>query len=328
MDYNQSPDGALVAGYQLDGKGGGEALAWKQVKDGRIPDELVWIHLDYSCTETRHWLEQQSGLDTFAIDALLAEETRPRCTLIQGNLLLILRGVNMNPGSNPEDMVSIRIWSDGRRIISTRKRKLLSISDLRAEIESGNGPKSASELITSLADKLASRMAGVIAQLDDDIDDLEQQVLSLQSHQLRPLLSTLRRETISLRRYLAPQRDALSRLVTEKLEWLDETSRVELREIADRTIRYVEELDAARERAIVVQEELMGRLSEQMDKRMYVLSIVAALFLPLGFLTGLLGINVGGIPGTENTHAFAYVSIGLIGILALQLALFRWRKWF
>jgi zinc transporter len=328
MDYNQSPNDGLVAAYRLNGEGGGETLDWKQLEAGGVHDESLWIHLDYSCTETRHWLEEHSGLDAFAIDALLAEETRPRCTLIQGNLLLILRGVNMNPGSNPEDMVSIRIWSDGRRIISTRKRQLLSVSELRSDIESGNGPKTAAELITSLADKLVSRMSSVIAQIDDDIDDLEQQVLSLQSHQLRPLVSTLRRETISLRRYLAPQRDALSRLVSERLEWMDVASRVELREIADRTIRYVEELDAARERAIVVQEELMGRLSEQMDKRMYVLSIVAALFLPLGFLTGLLGINVGGIPGTDNSHAFAYVSIGLIGILALQFALFRWRKWF
>lgn len=317
----------LVAAYALNGYGGGDKLEWDQI-DSNENDRPTWIHLDYTCQDSRHWLKNRSGIDPFAVEALLAEETRPRCTLIQGNLLLILRGVNTNPGSDPEDMVSIRIWSDGRRIITTRKRKLLSVSDLRNEIENGNGPCSPAELITSLTDKLASRMAGVIAKIDDDIDDLEQQVLSLQSHQLRPALSSLRRETIALRRYLAPQRDALSRIVSEKLEWLDETARSQLRETADRTIRYVEELDAARERAIVVQEELMSRLSEQMDKRMYVLSIVAALFLPMGFLTGLLGINVGGIPGTENSHAFVYVTTGLIVILIVQLALFRWRKWF
>jgi len=100
-----------------------------------------------------------------------------------------------------------------------------------------------------------------------------------------------------------------------------------LREIADRTTRFVEDLDSARERAAVTQEELMGRLSEQMDKRMYMLSLVAAVFLPLGFLTGLLGINVGGIPGAEFPWAFAIVTAGLITLVAIQVIVFRAKKW-
>ena len=66
-----------------------------------------------------------------------------------------------------------------------------------------------------------------------------------------------------------------------------------------------------RERAAVIQEELAGRLAEQMNKRMYMLSMVAAVFLPLGFLTGLLGINFGGIPGAGNPLGFEWV----IGVL-------------
>ena len=76
-----------------------------------------------------------------------------------------------------------------------------------------------------------------------------------------------------------------------------------IREIAERTSRFVEDIDAAKDRAAITQEELNSRLSEQMNKAMYVLSIVAAIFLPLGLLTGLLGINVGGIPGAENKWA-------------------------
>jgi zinc transporter len=57
------------------------------------------------------------------------------------------------------------------------------------------------------------------------------------------------------------------------------------------------------------------------------LTIVAGIFLPLGFLTGLMGINVGGMPGVEESSAFWIVVAVCIGILALQLFLFwRW-KW-
>lgn len=318
----------LVVSFQLNGMGGGTALDWQGISELWSSDSPIWVHLDYTHERSRSWLREQSGIDDVSIEALLAEETRPRTTLIQGNLLVILRGVNLNPGSDPEDMVSIRVWTDGKRVISTRKRKLLSISDICQEIERGEGPASVGEFLLALADRLSIRMNGVISQLDDGIDDLEQQVLSLESHQLRPRLSAMRRETITLRRYLSPQRDALARLTSERFDWLSDVDRAGLREVTDRTVRYIEELDAARERAIVVQEELMSRLSEQMDRRMYVLSIVAALFLPLGFLTGLLGINVGGIPGTDNPGAFSVVATGLLSVLIVQIVLFRWKRWF
>lgn len=322
-----SGDG-LITAWLLDGQGGGEVLGWDTIPDWREGQGLLWLHLDYTHSNSQQWLREKSGIDPVAIEALLAEETRPRSTLIGDTLLLILRGVNLNPGSDPEDMVSIRIWSDGKRVITTRKRRLLSIDDIRNNLSLGTGPCTAAQFIANLAEQLSNRMVHVIAQLDDTIDDLEQQVLSLQSHKLRPLISSSRRETIALRRYLAPQRDALTRLIGERLEWMGEEEKTRLREVTDRTIRYIEELDASRERAIVVQEELMSRLSEQMDKRMYVLSIVAALFLPLGFLTGLFGINIGGMPGTDNQGAFAIFSIIMVLLLGIQIVLFRWKKWF
>ena len=103
--------------------------------------------------------------------------------------------------------------------------------------------------------------------------------------------------------------------------------RLRLRESADRTTRFIEDLDLARERAVVVQEELLSRLSEKMDRTMYVLSIVAAIFLPLGFLTGLLGINVGGIPGADFKGSFLIFCIFLVLIVGLQIWIFKRKKW-
>jgi zinc transporter len=59
-----------------------------------------------------------------------------------------------------------------------------------------------------------------------------------------------------------------------------------------------------------------------------VLSVIAAIFLPLGFLTGLLGINVGGIPGADNPHAFLIFSAMLVIVVFLQVLLFKKLKWF
>jgi zinc transporter len=261
------------------------------------------------------------------VEALTAKETRPRSVVHKGGMLLILRGVNLNPGMDPEDMISLRFWIDENRIVTLRHRRVMAIEDLRQAVESGNGPTSPGGFLEALSDCLVLRTGTVISDVDDSVDALEDEVLTTQSYALRQRLADIRRTAIGLRRYIAPQRDVMERLYTEKVEWLSELSRMRLREIADRTTRYVEDLDAIRDRATVTQEELNNRLAEQMNKAMYVLSIVTGIFLPLGLLTGLLGINIGGIPGTESPWAFTVFCIMLATIAGGQIWLFKRMKW-
>jgi zinc transporter len=174
---------------------------------------------------------------------------------------------------------------------------------------------------------MMERMQHVIDDLEDSVADVEDQVLTSENHQLRSQLAALRRQAISLRRYLSPQREALSRLLTEKLSWLDESDRIRLREVYDQLIRHIEDLDEARDRAAVTQEQLVNSLAEQMNNKMYILSIVAAIFLPLGFLTGLLGINVGGIPGADSKMGFAVFVLLLSGVVCFQIWFFKKKKW-
>jgi zinc transporter len=319
---------ALVAAYLLDGDGAGRAIGWDEIASWEPGQGLLWVHLDLNATAAGDWLRERSGLDPAIVTALLAEETRPRSLIMPGGLLAILRGVNTNPGADPEDMVSIRVWIEARRIISTRLRRLASIHDLREAIDRGLGPRTTGEFLVQLADRLVFRMREVIEQVEDTVSSLEEAVLNEEGQRLRVALARVRREAILLRRYLAPQRAALNRLVAERTPILDEPERLRLREVADAVTRYVEELDAARERSAVAQEELAARLAEQVNQRMYVLSIVAALFLPLGFLTGLLGINVGGIPGSEDPWAFFGVTGLMVLLIMVQLVIFRWRRWF
>jgi zinc transporter len=311
----------------LNGRGGGEKLDWEQVKQW-VPDNgVLWIHLEYSDPVVHEWVLNESGLDDVTAESLLAEETRPRSMLTANGLLLTLRGINPNPEADPEDMVAVRLWTDGKRIITTRRRRLQVAADLNQAIEKGIGPLNAGEFVESLTDRMVERMADVVDNISDEVDDLEEQVLTLESYELRPKIAELRRHAIGLRRYLAPQREAVSRLFNEKVEWLSDMDRLRLRESADRTTRFLEDLDLIRERAIVVQEELSSRLSEKMDRTMYILSIVAAIFLPLGFLTGLLGINVGGIPGAEYSGSFLIFSVFLILVVGVQIWLFKVKNW-
>ena len=320
-------DTGLLHAYLLNGQGGGESQDWDSIKQWNPEQGVLWLHLEYSSPFVQQWILNESGLDEVTAEALLSEETRPRSMISGTGLLLTLRGINANPEADPEDMVAVRLWSDGTRIITTRRRRLLAASELSDTLVKGNGPCNAGEFVESLTDRMVERMADVVDRISDEVDELEEKVLTMESYELRPIIAELRRNAIGLRRYLAPQREAVSRLFSEKVEWLSDMDRLRLRESADRTTRFVEDLDMTRERAVVVQEELLGRLSEKMDRTMYVLSIVAAIFLPLGFLTGLLGINVGGIPGAEYTGSFLIFCLFLVILVVFQIWFFKYKKW-
>jgi zinc transporter len=319
-------DGLLCA-CLLDGQGGARKLDWEGVGQWKPEQGPIWLHFDYTHPESVEWITNKSGLHEVSASVLLTEESRPRTTPVGGGLLVALRGVNLNPGSNIEDMVAIRVWMDETRIISTRKRKLFSETDIVASFEERNGPRTTGEFIVDLCDRLISGMEGAVEDVEDRVAHMEQEVIASECHALRVSLSDIRREAIALRRYLSPQKEAMTKLQAETVPWLSESNRLHLKEATDRLVRCIEDLDSARDRAAVTQEELVNRLSEQLNTRMYVLSLVAAVFLPLGFLTGLLGINLGGIPGSDNQSAFLVFVLILVLVLALQIVVFKKKKW-
>lgn len=322
-------DDGLICAFLRPSDGDWREIGWDEIKSWRPDDGLIWIHLNRSGDAARSYLQKESGLDLLVHENLLAEETRPRAIEISGNLLINLRGVNLNPGANPEDMVSVRIWIERNRIISSRHRPLMAVNDIREQISKARGPQKEGDFLIMLADRLVARMSPVLEGLDEAEDDLEDQLVTGGREDIRTKLAEIRRQAIGLRRYLSPQREALSRVHGEPLEWLDTRQRARLREISDRIVRYVEDLDAIRERAAVIQDEVANRVAEQINTNMYRLAIVATVMLPLGLLTGLLGINVDGMPGSKDAPwAFGTVTALLFVLIFVELFVMRRLKWF
>lgn len=313
--WRLAPDGAAA----LDAAG---VAAW-------APDDgPIWIHLDRNDPGVRAWLEEHARLDPLVAAALLEEETRPRVTAHADGLLVNLRGVNLNPGADPEDMVSVRTWVDASRIISLRGQRVLASDDVAAELAAGRGPRTSGGVLAALADALVARMRPVIGGIEDELDAFEEALIDEDTPvPSSARISGVRRRAIELRRYLAPQRDVMIRLYGASEPWLAESDKLALRETADRITRFVEDLDSARERGAVTHEEVSERLSLRMSRIMYVLSLVATVFLPLSFITGLLGINVGGIPGADTGWAFLIVCTLLAALLVVEVMLFRRWHW-
>ena len=318
----------IICAYEFIGNGSGKALEGDEIAKKVKAHKLAWVHLDVTKPESRTWLhENVDYLDALNVDALLENETRPRLSEHKDGMMIILRGVNMHEGAEPEDMISIRLWIDEHRIISTQRRNLMAVRDLRKSLENGDGPKNAADFLNALITNMTRRMDIVISDLDDRTDAVEEDILDTPDTAFRHEIIDIRKKAIILRRYIAPQKDVVAYLRTSNVRWLDISHKRQLQENFDRITRYVEDLDAIRERAQIVKDELANILADRMNQNMYVLSIVAAIFLPLGFLTGLLGINVGGMPGANSPIAFWVVCLLCIAAAGGLIAYFRKMKW-
>ena len=320
-------DPKFLFSYRLNPDGRGTVLDAAGVQQWTPADGKIWVHLDVADAQACHWLMRDSGIPEAAIDTLLAEETRPRSVVTEQGLLVVLRGVNTNPGDDPEDMVSVRVWVDANRVVSTRRRRLLSVVDISDALQAGEGPDSPAALLTMLIERLADRIGDFVSSIEDRLDTAEDEIDNADAASFRPRLAALRRQIAAVRRFLAPQRDALDRLNRQPVTFFDEDAAHALRQEADRITRYLEDLELARERTVVLQEELLSHIAQQQNSRMYVLSVVAAVFLPLTFITGLLGMNVGGLPGVDSASGFGYSVVAMFAAGAVLLAFFRWKNW-
>ena len=320
-------DGLLHA-VLLDGKGGAHTLDTSSTIVNWQPEQgKLWLHLDYSEDQAVNWLKNSELLTDYELESFIADETRPRLSKAAKGSMLFLRGVNLNPAQSPEDMVSLRLFINDDIVITTRRRRLLSVQDVLESLMQSDGPCNISALVCHLTQNLTSRMQTVIDELDDTLDIFEGEIDEPTKRFDNQGLSQLRRQTIALKRYLRPQKEALSSLASNRFAWLEETDKAKLNETTNLLIRYLEELDSAIERAQIIQQTITNQVSEQLNQRMYVMSVVAALFLPLGFLTGLLGVNVGGIPGTDSPYAFSAFVVFLIVLTGGIGVYFKNKKW-
>lgn len=328
-------DEGLLFGRVLDGKGGGrkvtwaEALAWTPPQPGEGRDgEVIWLHICRTQPGVREWLEKALAIPRPTAELLVSDTTRPRAFREGNALVATLRGINFNPNAEPEDMVSMQLWSDGRRVITLRRLPLQTPRDTLAEIDAGHGPADAGALVTSLTEHMIARMNRSIVDMNDHIDDLEEANLGGDNEVLLENIAKIRRNCLALKRHMSPQHEALERISREAPDWFEEHDRRQIAETIDRLSRYLDDIDISKESAVVLQDDIRARSIARSERTSYLLTIVAAIFLPLGFVTGLLGINVGGMPGVDDADAF-WIVCGLCGaILLVQLALFwRW-KWF
>jgi len=306
----------------------GGRLTWDDLDRGTL-DTPMWIHLDRTKPRAQSWVREQAGLDPSIADALLAEETRPTFQAFDDGMLVILRGLNLTPGAAPDEMIAVRLWVDRRRIISLRQFRFQTIADLRLRAQHGKAPDTPGGFLAALIQGLTMRMQPCAQNLETLLDGIEEYIIEDRGDTKvnRMTLAEVRRQSISLRRYVVPQRDALRELSLANAPLFDSRDLTVVRMAADQVARVADALEELRDRAAVNQDEIRARHEAHVGRTVFLLTIVASVALPLTLLTGMLGMNVGGIPLADSTTGFAVICMVMFVIAVAEFLVLRWLRW-
>ena len=304
-----------------------------KVDESRVAGELKneglsWVHLDANNEFSKRWLLQKVNyIDHLIIEALIAEETRPRVTEFNNGLLVIMRSVALN-AVEPEEMVSLRMWIDKDRIITLQRQDMRAVYEIKNQLDRGINIKSAEEFLYNLIDQTISTTSPFLYAIGDKIDEIETKISHSSNVNLREEIIPLRSQIAVFKRYLAPQKEMIGKLRYLESIWINDFSRRHFQENFDHISQMLEEAEEVASRAKILQDELMHYLNERINRNMFKLSVVAIIFMPLTFFTGLFGMNFNDIPGSQNPHGF-FIFSGIMFLIAILLALFfKNKNWF
>ncbi|EZP50964.1 CorA family divalent cation transporter [Sphingomonas sp. RIT328] len=311
-------------GYRVTG-GAVERVAVKEAL--ACTADFVWVHLTSNEAEAQAWLRDAAKLDDYVVDALTASETRPRCEAFADGALLNLRGRSSEEMASGDPLASVRIWAIKGRVYSVTRRPLIGIADVETQIAAGT-IVDPGDFIAAVATAITTDLDPHVADLGDELDDCEERLDANRVFDLRRVVTRVRVTAIGYRRFLSPQRAALEKLAALPGAWLAEDDRRHLAAAADRAARMTEEVESIRERASLMHEALTDLRSEQIDSRSLIISIIAMIFLPLTFITGVYGMNVADLPYAQEPWAFDAIMGLCAAIAATVLGYFAHRHWF
>ncbi|NAW64027.1 CorA family divalent cation transporter [Photobacterium halotolerans] len=306
----------FIDGWQL-----GDTPRQLTLSDCEQLEQGCWYHCQRDAAGLKQWLSRV-GVPSSLVSALLADDTRPRFEpLGEDTFLLIVRGINLNKGNNPDDMLSIRFLYFKGCLISTRKYPSRAIAEARRQCEEGNSPPSLLAMLVTIIDKLNRNIETFLDPIEEDIEFYAEHQDEADSQSL----ANLNKRLLKIRRFLTPQRYALDDLLQSEIAGLD-ALRMPLLNCRDLVVRINESINFYIDQIQVINQHLGQVQSEKVNRNTYLISMISIIFLPISFLTGLLGVNIGGMPGVDSSTAFWLFCIALLAVTVFEIILFRRMK--
>lgn len=319
----------LISGFRLHADGPimplpAQASEWATTAAA----DPVWLHFNLADARAQKWIAACPRIPAAARARLLDDDRHILLQPAGAGLAGVLADVHYDFDSDPERLEVLRVYVDETLIVTGRLHPLKIVDHLRREVLAGNVVPTPVRVLIHHIGELASLIGTVATAQGDMVDEIEDRLLKERFHREGAELGRVRRLVARLRRYISAERQALAHFAQRPPPWCGEVDAERLRFAVEQIEGVAQDLESIQERARLLQEEIAGRLGEATNRNLYVLSIVTVIFMPITLITGIFGMNVGGLPWLAHPVGFWWV-IGVMAFTAaVSLALLHWRRFF
>ncbi|QND52504.1 magnesium transporter CorA [Phyllobacterium sp. 628] len=274
--------------------------------------KTAWTWKSYALADARarRSLETDKSLPENVREAFLSSGDQCQISYEDGWLYGELPDLQHEHYGDPRELGYFRFAFSKDLFISGRRHPLQSVDDVRQSILRGKiRPTSPIALFNAIFRRFLDLLKAEITQLSETVDSIEDHIVGEKWQGERERLVPVRRQIVVFHRYLTA--------ATSLFRHIDHADRRALPEDLDDLIEGLSirsatlhaEGEQLQQRARLLQDELLAKLTDQSNRFLYVLSVMTAVLLPTNVITGLFGMNTEGLPLAGNIHGFTIIAL-------------------
>jgi zinc transporter len=286
---------------------------------------FIWLHFNLSHAAAEPWLRAHSGLDETFYEALHEGSRSTRIERVLDALFAVVNDITFGFAFEASDVATLWISARAHAVVTARRSPLRAVDALRTAVKRGDYVSSAAALLDHLLRDQADALQRIARKASDRVDDIEDALLAGRTERLTAELARLRRMSVRLQRLLAPEPSAFFRMLANPPEWVSPADRQRLQQASEEFSVVLRDIAALQERIKLLQDESATRVAEQNNRSLFILTMVTVLALPINLVSGLLGMNVGGVPFNQHPMGF-WMVVGLIALITLVIVWFAVRR--
>jgi magnesium transporter len=302
-----------------------------QIRDHLQRDHFFWLDLHAPGPDELTQLREIFGFHPLALEDTEHFDQRPKLDDYGDYIFLVFYGAWRHQAKDPDPLREVHMFISGQYLVTIHRDPLPPLDQQREQLD-GRLLHSEQFLLYRILDALVDSFFPLLGDMDDEIDDLESEVIADPTERQLQRLFSLKRELVAMRKVITPQRDLFASSVDRisELPGLTLDERDYFRDIYDHLIRISDLIDSYRDLLSGATDLYLSTVSNRQNDVMKQLTVIATIFLPLGFITGFFGQNFSFLVTHIISPAWTFWVLGVGSVLATCVGLlvfFRRKGW-
>jgi len=292
-------------------------------------DYVTWININgLHRVKDLEYLGQCFHLHPLVLEDILHTDQRPKLEEFDSYLFLIVKMLQLNGLEVASEQVSLIIGD--HFVISLHEHDEDIFEPIRQRLQAGTGRlrgAGADYLAYALLDLIVDHYFIILESLGEGIEEIEAELLDRPTPATLSQIHRLKRDTILMRRAVWPLREVVNRLERSDSPFIQDHTLLYLKDAYDHVTMVIDSIETYRDILAGMLDIYLSSVSNRLNEVMMVLTIMATIFIPLTFITGIYGMNFKYIPGLEWSWGFFVVSFLMASLAGTMLLYFLRKGW-